>query len=49
VTIIKSGCPFYYGYSFDKISNKPDKSINYVASKITWDKPLSVVDYNKLG
>lgn len=32
VTIIKSGCPFYYGYSTDTAKfSKPDKSINYVA------------------
>ena len=53
VTIVKTGCPFFYGYSFDKKEGsrgtKPDKSINYVASKLTWDVPLSVPDYTKLG
>lgn len=37
VTVIKTGCPFYYGYSTDQKSNKPEKSINYVASKLSWD------------
>lgn len=53
VSVIKTGCPFYYGYQFDKKEGcrgtKPDKSINFVASKLSWETPLSVPDFNKLG
>ena len=49
VTIVKSGCPFYFGYQYEQQNNKPEKSINLVASKIPWEQPLSVNDFTKIG
>jgi regulator of telomere elongation helicase 1 len=35
VTLVKTGCTFYYGYSSD--NRQPAKSLTYVASKLPWD------------
>jgi DEAD_2 len=49
---VKTGCPFFYGYQKKDDggpSGKDDEMANFVSSKISWDVPLSVSDYTKVG
>jgi len=59
VTIVSTGCPFFYGFKngqeevfkgrTDTTLKQQEDMTNFVANRIPWDQPLSVSDYTKVG